>query len=82
MADWYEQITKEQVQAAFDDIPSGSAAGDVIDLDRLRRKIETWPTSGWENPSVIFNYRMDLLHAISAAYFMNGVVDGRSPSRT
>ena len=68
MADWYEQITQKDVQAVFDEVRHSRRG--VIDFDRLRTSIEAWPTEGWENHSVIAEYRVDVLSAIAAALFL------------
>lgn len=76
MADWYEQITREGAQACFAEVRDSAAAGSVIDMDRLGQAIDSWPTSGWERMSVDYDYRGDVLHALSAAQFMHGAAGG------
>ena len=82
MADWYEQITAADVRASFAEVRASAAAGAIIDLDRLGAMIDAWPRTGWETLSVVSEYRMQALHALSAAHFVDGIgADGGGESR-
>ena len=76
MADWYEQITPEDARGVLDGIEHPDAVATVIDVDRLRARIDRWPTAGWSKASVIGAYRGDVLRALSAACFMDEVAKG------
>ena len=45
-------------------------ASQSLDLARLRRLVENWPTSGWERDEVVFPYRLALMRGLSAGHFL------------
>ncbi|HYD38982.1 MAG TPA: asparagine synthase-related protein [Allosphingosinicella sp.] len=77
MPDWYEQITSEEVRrfAAAEAAPGLAAS--MIDLEEMEAAARSWPRSGWEQRSVIYRYRMQLLRTLAAASFVNMVRSGR-----
>jgi asparagine synthase (glutamine-hydrolysing) len=77
MPDWYEQIRGEEVQAfARAEAESGLAAS-VIDLESVAQAARSWPTSRWEERSIIYLYRMHLLRTLAAASFVSSVRSNR-----
>jgi asparagine synthase (glutamine-hydrolysing) len=75
-ADWHERLTavRDQVAAELDRLGACPPAARTIDLPRLRRLVENWPSGGWERDEVIAPYRSALLRAISAGHFMRRTV--------
>jgi asparagine synthase (glutamine-hydrolysing) len=71
-ADWHEQLTavRDCVAAEIERLGACEPAAKVIDLPRLRRLVENWPSEGWESEELVSAYRFALLHAISAGYFL------------
>jgi asparagine synthase (glutamine-hydrolysing) len=73
MADWYEQIRGDEVRAFARAAAAAGLAASMIDLDKLEAAAQSWPTTGWEQRPVIYRYRMELLRALAAASFVNGI---------
>jgi asparagine synthase (glutamine-hydrolysing) len=69
-ADWFEFITQQGTRAAFAEVRDSPTVESFIDLAKVDRMIADWPTSGWERAAVISEYRMELMHALSAAHFI------------
>ena len=46
----------------------------LLDLARMQRAIECWPTSSWHEPNVDRTYRYDLLRAVSNGDFLQRAV--------
>ena len=77
-ADWHERLTAARGQVAdeLDRLAACPAAVRAIDLPRLRRLVENWPTAGWERHDVSSPYRLALLRAISAGHFLRRMAGG------
>jgi asparagine synthase (glutamine-hydrolysing) len=45
----------------------------MLDVERMRGLVETWPESGWERPEVTNAYRLALLRGVSAGHFLRKV---------
>jgi len=73
--DWHERLTavRERVAAELARLDACEPARNAIDLPRLRRLVENWPTEGWESDEVVSAYRFALLSAISAGHFLRRV---------
>ena len=71
-ADWHENLTaaRTEVAAELDRLAACALAAKALDIDRLKRLVENWPTSGWERDGVIQPYRLALLRGISAGQFL------------
>jgi asparagine synthase (glutamine-hydrolysing) len=65
-ADWHEQISPGEVR----DILSDPGVGELFDISSINALVDRWPVSGFDRPSVIRTYRMDLMRAASAASFL------------
>ena len=70
--DWHERLTAARagVAAEIDRLESCGPAATALDLPRLRKLAENWPTSGWERDTVMHQYRLALLRGISAGHFL------------
>ena len=71
-ADWHERLTavRDRVAAEIELLGRCELAEKALDLPRLRRLVENWPTAGWERDEVVSAYRFALLRAISAGHFL------------
>ncbi len=71
-ADWHEGLSRDQaaVTADLDRLSAIPAAAGLLDLTRLRRLAERWPTSGWADETTRTDYRMALLRGLSAGRFL------------
>jgi asparagine synthase (glutamine-hydrolysing) len=72
VADWHEDLTaaRGSVVEELDRLEACPAAAATLDLPRLRRLIENWPSAGWERREVLVPYRYTLLNAIAVGHFL------------
>ena len=70
--DWHEGLTaaRADVAAELERLAACAPAAKTLDIDRMKRLVENWPTSGWERDAVIQPYRLALLRGISAGHFL------------
>jgi asparagine synthase (glutamine-hydrolysing) len=71
-SDWHEGLTasRAKVAAELDRLAGCSPAALALDIDRMKRPVENWPTAGWESDGVIKHYRLALLRGISVGHFL------------
>jgi asparagine synthase (glutamine-hydrolysing) len=69
-ADWFEFITPQATKNSFDEVRHSSDVRNLLDMRKIDQMIARWPTSGWEQAAIISEYRVDLMHALSAAHFI------------
>ena len=71
-ADWHERLTaaRDRVAAELDRLAACPPAAKALDLPRLHRLVENWPTGGWERDEVSVPYRLALLRGISTGHFL------------
>jgi asparagine synthase (glutamine-hydrolysing) len=76
-ADWHEDLTaaRDRIVDELDRLAACPATAAVLDLPRLRRLTENWPSSGWERYDVSVAYQT-LAGAISAGHFLRRVAGG------
>jgi asparagine synthase (glutamine-hydrolysing) len=74
-ADWHEGATAARTELAeeLERAEACEAAKDLLDIPRLRRLVEEWPSGGWDRPGVDKAYRLDLLRSVSVAHFIRKV---------
>jgi asparagine synthase (glutamine-hydrolysing) len=72
VADWHEDFTaaRDCIVDELDHLEACPAATTAIDLPRLRRLTESWPSGGWERAEVFVPYRYTLLRAIAVGHFL------------
>jgi asparagine synthase (glutamine-hydrolysing) len=72
MVDWHEALTaaRDEVIDELDRLEASPAAATTLDLPRLRRLTENWPSGGWEQREVLVHYRYALLRAIAVGHFL------------
>jgi asparagine synthase (glutamine-hydrolysing) len=72
VADWHEDLTaaRASVIDELERIEACPAAAAALDLPRLRRLTENWPSGGWERSEVALQYRYTLLRAIATGHFL------------
>jgi len=68
-ADWAIRLKQADAFALLEEISSSRTALDLLDLDRMRKVIERWPTHNWNEPSIAQEFRLALLDAIGAGMF-------------
>jgi asparagine synthase (glutamine-hydrolysing) len=72
VADWHEDVTaaRDEIIDELDRLDGCPAAAAALDLPRMRRLTESWPSSGWERGAVFGRYRYALLRGIAVGYFL------------
>jgi asparagine synthase (glutamine-hydrolysing) len=77
-ADWYEGLTaaRHEIAAELNRMERSARARRTLDLPRLRRLVEEWPTEGWHRAEVVQNYRLALTRAVAASRFIRFVEGG------
>lgn len=77
-ADWHEGLTaaRRDVAGEVAEIAGCAAASQILDIERMRRMVQDWPTSGWERGDVVKHYRLALLRGISAGHFLRKASGG------
>jgi asparagine synthase (glutamine-hydrolysing) len=78
VADWHEDLTaaRDCLTEELDRLDACPAAAAVIDLQRLRRWTQNWPTGGWERGEILLHYRYALLRAIAVGHFLRRSMGG------
>jgi asparagine synthase (glutamine-hydrolysing) len=69
-ADWYERVDKAEAQEIAEELASCRAAGELLDIGRIRSAIEGWPDRGTADPRTTILYRMRLLTALATGAFI------------
>lgn len=70
--DWHEDLAASRARlseevARLEELPSAQAA---LDVARLRRLIEQWPSDGWNTPAVDMDYRQSLIRGVASGHFL------------
>jgi asparagine synthase (glutamine-hydrolysing) len=70
--DWHEGLTetRSDIAAELECLTACAPAAKALDIARMKRLVENWPTSGWERDAVIEPYRLALLRGIAAGHFL------------
>jgi asparagine synthase (glutamine-hydrolysing) len=78
VADWHEGLTavRDRVAAELGRLDACAPARKALDLPRLHRLVETWPTGGWERDEVSVPYRLTLLRGIAIGHFLRRATGG------
>ncbi len=71
-ADWYETLSARRGELArqIADLARSPLARRAIDLARLRRAIETWPSGGWHRPETFREYNLALTRGVAGGRFI------------
>jgi asparagine synthase (glutamine-hydrolysing) len=71
-ADWHEAATAGRTELAewIERLANCAPAARALDLPRLHRLIEDWPSEGWERDEIIESYRFALLRGLSVGHFL------------
>jgi asparagine synthase (glutamine-hydrolysing) len=77
-ADWHEGLAaaREQIVTEIGRLENSPGARRALDLPRLRRLVEDWPTGNWHSPEVTRKYRLMLLRAVAVGKFIRWVEGG------
>ena len=74
-ADWFETMgaARGEIAAELNRIAASPAAAELIDVARLRRLVDDWPTGEWETEPILTAYRSTLLRGLAAGHFLRNV---------
>jgi asparagine synthase (glutamine-hydrolysing) len=70
--DWHEGLSAARPQLADEvsRLAEVAPAARALDVARLRRLVEDWPTDGWHRSEIIEPYRLALLRGVSSGHFL------------
>jgi asparagine synthase (glutamine-hydrolysing) len=71
-ADWFEKMSarRERLKAEVDELAASPLASRAVDVERLKRALDTWPSTGWHTSRVRNEYQLALSRGISAGRFL------------
>ncbi|HEX8526354.1 asparagine synthetase B family protein, partial [Allosphingosinicella sp.] len=71
-ADWHEAIaaSRERLREEIERIGEVPAAARALDLARMRRLIDEWPSDGWHLRQAETDYRLALLRGVVSGHFL------------
>lgn len=77
-ADWYEglETARTAIGEWIEQLQETPSAREMLDLERLREVVESWPEGGWDHPGVVRTYQYMLLRGLSVGSFIQ-YVEGR-----
>jgi len=80
--DWHEGMTaaRAQILEEITRLEQNGPAVRALDLSRMRRLAENWPTDGWHREDIIEQYRLALLRGISVGHFLRRASGGMHSS--
>jgi asparagine synthase (glutamine-hydrolysing) len=72
-ADWFEGLTSARAELAdwIGRLEGCRPAADALDLPRMRRLVDNWPTEGWHTVEIETSYRLALLRGLSVGHFLH-----------
>ena len=70
-ADWYENLRKDEVLRILDEVSGSTTVDKLIDLDLMRRTLESWPSDRWSDARIISIYRRAFTLTLSTAVFID-----------
>ncbi len=73
--DWHEGMTaaRAEIAAELDRLGSCAPAAKVLDIAKMKRLVENWPSSGCERADVVQSYRLALSRGIGMGHFLRKV---------
>jgi len=77
-ADWHESMTaaRPQILEEIARLEQNGPATRALDLRRMHRLAENWPSDGWHRQETIEQYRLALLRGISVGHFLRRASGG------
>jgi asparagine synthase (glutamine-hydrolysing) len=77
-ADWYEKLAARRAELAseIDVLAQSPLVNRAIDVPRLQRALQNWPTGGWHTAAMINEYQLALTRGIAGARFLRWVEAG------
>ncbi len=74
-ADWYEGVEEAlpRIREELARMVEHGGVGEYLDLETLKKDLEAWPQSGWEDQQTVQTYRLKLLRGLSVGTFIRYV---------
>lgn len=74
-ADWYEGMSRElpRLREELESLAKHPRVAQILDVEGMQWLLDNWPESGWEQSSIIGNYRMKLMRGMAAAHYIRYV---------
>jgi asparagine synthase (glutamine-hydrolysing) len=69
-ADWYGRMDQAEARTMFEEVSASRLAGELLDLGRIRRAIESWPSFGDTSPGELFGFGRHLTNALADGLFL------------
>jgi len=72
-ADWHVGLSAARSELAdtLERLAGCQEASGIIDLPKLRQRVDNWPTGGWDEDETIRHYRLALLRGVAAGHFLH-----------
>jgi asparagine synthase (glutamine-hydrolysing) len=72
VADWHVDLSgaRDEIASELERLEACPAATAALDLPRMRRLTENWPSGGWESQEITMSYRYALLRGIAVGHFL------------
>jgi asparagine synthase (glutamine-hydrolysing) len=70
--DWHEALTasRSQIAEEVSNFAKIAPVARALDIARMNKLLENWPTGGWHRVEVVEHYRLALLRGISTGHFI------------
>ncbi len=71
-ADWYEKLGRRRAEIAADiaALAASPLARRAIDIERLQRALDNWPTNGWHTQRIVEEYHFALTRGLAGGRFL------------
>jgi asparagine synthase (glutamine-hydrolysing) len=71
--DWYERLQPRRGELAswIAELSASALVRRIIDIERLERAINNWPSDGWHTDEVFREYNLALTRGVAAAAFLH-----------
>ncbi len=74
-ADWHEKLAEKRgtLAAEIAALATSPIVRKAIDIERLQRSLENWPSKGWHTPRMVDEYQLALMRGIAVGRFLRWV---------
>jgi asparagine synthase (glutamine-hydrolysing) len=74
-ADWYEKLERKRNSLDFEvaQISRSPLASRIIDVERLQRAIQNWPSANWHTPEAFREYNLVLRRGLAHGHFLRWI---------
>jgi asparagine synthase (glutamine-hydrolysing) len=71
-ADWYEKLGKQRGELGrrIAQLSESALARRAIDVARLERALDNWPSGGWHTPEIFQEYNLALTRGVAGGHFL------------